>query len=103
LPTSSATYLIKILAKMCSGRHSGVSLFEQIVNCSSCFCPLVTVNLAIILHGRLKIGMTCQHPNNFRIIDVDRLLRQVNWSTLSTRITSSTLSLKNLRKLASCN
>ncbi len=53
---------------MCSGRQSGVSLFEQIVNCSSRFCPLVTVNLAIILHGRLKVGMACQYPNNFWII-----------------------------------
>ena len=56
-----------IFTKFSSGRQSDISLLEQLVYHRHCFCPLVCINLAIILHSRCKVYTPNQYPHVFRI------------------------------------
>jgi hypothetical protein len=61
---------VMIFTETASGRHSGVSLSEQIVYCCRCFCLLLSINLTIILHCGLKVSMSSKHSYDFGISDV---------------------------------
>jgi len=65
-------FISGISAKSSFRRHSCVSLSEQIVYCCHCFRSLFLVNLAIIPHCCLKVRMSSQYPDYFRISDIVR-------------------------------